>query len=132
MGWVPEKDAPEENDEQRDEGQAQDVAADARNTPPGPGPADSRHGGHADPGRILPDDVPDLIDRMKEMVRSGRIDNDAYAGEPVHDDEEEILGPHNADDDPIEQIADSGHDPLSDAGNEGEYDEDEDEDDSRL
>jgi hypothetical protein len=26
------------------------------------------------------------------MVRTGHIDNDAFAGEPVHDDDEEMLG----------------------------------------
>ncbi len=45
-----------------------------------------------DPGEILPDDVPDLIDKMDEMFVSGRIDNDAFAGEPIHDDEENIIG----------------------------------------
>jgi len=30
---------------------------------------------------------------MEEMNRSGRIDNDAFAGEPQMDDEEDILGP---------------------------------------
>ena len=66
------------NREQLDEGQAQDVAEDARHG--GPGLADSTHGGKTNPAQILPDDVPDIVDRMNEMVRSGRIDNDAYSG----------------------------------------------------
>lgn len=81
----------EENDEQRDEGQAQDVAADAlaRATDLS---EDSERGGHPNPAQIIPDDTPDLVERMEGMVRSGRIDNDAYAGEPQMDDEEDVLG----------------------------------------
>lgn len=41
---------------------------------------------------IYPDDVPDLVDKMNEMLVSGRIDNDAFAGEPAHDDEESTYG----------------------------------------
>lgn len=78
------------NREQQDEGQAQDVADDARSG--AGGLSESRHGGHTNPAQILPDDVPDLVDKMNEMVRSGHIDNDAFAGEPSHDDEEDILG----------------------------------------
>jgi len=44
------------------------------------------------PGEVLPDDVPDLVERMEEMVRSGRIDTDAFIGEPSHDDEPETFG----------------------------------------
>lgn len=39
------------------------------------------------------DDVLDLVDHMRGMVRSGRIDFDAYRGERNDDDEEGILGP---------------------------------------
>jgi len=52
----------------------------------------SVHGRENDPADVIADDVPDLIDRMEEMVRTGHIDNDAFAGEPVHDDDEEMLG----------------------------------------
>jgi hypothetical protein len=44
------------------------------------------------------DDVPDLVDHMKQMVTSGRIDKDAYRGEPNFDDDEDKYGP-GADDD---------------------------------
>ena len=75
-------DAGEENGEQDEAGsQAQDVAE------------DSERGGRPNPAQILPDDTPDLVERMEEMNRSGRIDNDAFAGEPQMDDEEDILGP---------------------------------------
>lgn len=82
---------PETNSEQADEGQAQDVAEDARvvNTDLS---EESEHGGRPNPAAVIPDDTPDLVDKMNEMVRSGHIDNDAYAGEPQHDDEEDILG----------------------------------------
>ncbi len=112
MGKESNESAPElVNREQADEGQAQDVAEDALHPlPPLP---ESRHG-PGDPGQLLPDDVPDLVDRMNEMIRSGRIDNDAYIGEPSHDDEEEILGPahHEEAGDPIEEVIDEGNDPL--------------------
>jgi hypothetical protein len=52
----------------------------------------SVHGRENDPADVIADDVPDLIDRMEEMVRTGHIDNDAFAGEPVHDDDEDMLG----------------------------------------
>lgn len=37
-------------------------------------------------------DVPDLIDRMKQMDSSGRIDMDAFRGEDNLDDNEDELG----------------------------------------
>ena len=82
----------EENDEQRDSGaQAQDVADDARVRSTGLS-EDSERGGRPNPAQIIPDDTPDLVERMEEMNRSGRIDNDAFAGEPQMDDEEDFLG----------------------------------------
>lgn len=82
----------EENDEQRDSGtQAQDVADDARVRSTDLS-EDSERGGRPNPAQIIPDDTPDLVERMEEMNRSGRIDNDAFAGEPQMDDEEEYLG----------------------------------------
>ena len=80
-----------DNREQADEGQAQDVAEDARLRTTDLS-EDSEKGGKANPAQIIPDDVPDLVDRMEDMVRRGQIDTDAYAGEPQHDDEEDILG----------------------------------------
>jgi len=38
------------------------------------------------------DDVEDLVDHMRQMERSGRIDNDAFRGERNDDDEEGLLG----------------------------------------
>ena len=100
MPRVPNDDiAPElDNDEQRDADQAQDVADDAMMLD-GDLSEESEHGGRSDPGAVMPDDVPDLVDTMNQMVTSGRIDNGAFAGEPMHDDEEDRLGQTDSDDD---------------------------------
>ena len=114
------------NREQLDEGQAQDVAEDALH-PDRSGFGDSSHGGKPNPAQIIPDDVPDVVDRMNEMVRSGRIDNDAYRGEPAMDDEEEILGEEDVDlDDALDEIEAGDDDPLGDWASEGDGEEDED------
>lgn len=84
------------NREQEDEDQAQDVAQSARLRSTDLS-EESVHGGKPNPGAVMPDDTPDLVDRMNQMLRSGHIDNDAYAGEPQHDDEEDIRG--NTEDD---------------------------------
>jgi hypothetical protein len=82
----------EENDEQRDEGsQAQTVTDDARVRSTDLA-QDSERGGSGNPAQIIPDDTPDLVERMEEMNRSGHIDFDAFAGEPQMDDEESALG----------------------------------------
>lgn len=52
----------------------------------------SDHGRKNDPADVISDDVPDLIDRMEDMVHSGHIDEDAYDGEPIHDDAEGPFG----------------------------------------
>ncbi|MBW8754992.1 MAG: hypothetical protein JF595_12735 [Sphingomonadales bacterium] len=44
------------------------------------------------------DDVEDLVDHMRQMERSGRIDNDAFRGERNDDDEEGLLGEEGEDD----------------------------------
>ncbi|MDO6415372.1 hypothetical protein Q4F19_13345 [Sphingomonas sp. BIUV-7] len=100
MSRIPTDDlAPEtDNDEQSDEGQAQDVADDALGLSSDLS-EDSEHGGTSNPAAVMPDDVPDLVDTMNQMVTSGRIDNGAFAGEPMHDDEEDRLGQTDSDDD---------------------------------
>ena len=87
-----------DNDEQRDDDQAQDVAEDAMLVDTD-SYEESEHGGRSNPGAVMPDDVPDLVDTMNQMVTSGRIDNGAFAGEPMHDDEEDRLGQTDSDDD---------------------------------
>src|SRR3546814_4898522 len=67
-------DAGEENDEQAEAGsQAQDVADEARARSTGLA-EDSERGGRPNPAQIIPDDTPELVERMEEMNRSGRSD----------------------------------------------------------
>ena len=81
----------EENDEQRDEdAQAQTVTDEARVRSTDLS-EDSERGGRPNPAQIIPDDTPDLVERMEEMNRSGHMDFDAFAGEPQMDDEEGAL-----------------------------------------
>lgn len=88
----------EENSEQADSGtQANDVADDARIRQTNLS-EDSEHGGKSNPAQIIPDDMSDLVDKMNEMNRSGRIDNDAFAGEPMMDDEDDAFGDTDSDD----------------------------------
>jgi hypothetical protein len=82
----------EDNSEQAEVGsQAQDVADDAiaRSTDLS---EDSERGGRPNPAQIIPDDTEDLVEKMEAMNRSGRIDMDAFAGEPSMDDEEDSYG----------------------------------------
>ena len=83
--------APEtHNDEQDDHlSQAQDVAEEARNKDGEASPLDSIKVG----GGIDGTDSQDLIDKMREMEQSGRIDMGAYRGEPNLDDNEDKYGP---------------------------------------
>ncbi|MGH6787679.1 MAG: hypothetical protein ACREBO_12695 [Novosphingobium sp.] len=77
-----------QNSEQSEAGaQAQDVARDAQESS-GDAYEESERGGHGDPAQLLPDDTPDLVEKMNEMVRSGRIDRDAFAGEDNMDEED--------------------------------------------
>lgn len=79
----------EENSEQADSGsQANDVADDALGRTSDLS-EESEHGGRPNPAQIIPDDVPDLVDKMTEMNRSGWIDEGAFDGEPRMDDEDD-------------------------------------------
>ncbi len=92
-------DVPEDyNREQDEESQAPDIEAERRDGGGTVGERETLRPRYDDPGALLPDDVPDLVDKMDEMFTSGRIDNDAYAGEPMHDDENAILGQTDDDD----------------------------------
>ncbi len=85
--------APEtHNDEQDDHrDQAQEVAKQARALTPGTGsPTESRKG-PGDSG-LLGDSTQDVVDHMKDMKSSGRIDMGAFEGEPNHDDNVDKLG----------------------------------------
>lgn len=81
------------NREQDDEdAQAQTVADAARH---------SRRLGDSDKAKTgdESDDTQDLVDHMRQMERSGRIDMDAYRGERSDDDEDGELGPGGIEDD---------------------------------
>jgi hypothetical protein len=91
------EDAPEtHNDEQDDErSQAQSIAEEARYKDAEASPLDSIKVG----GGIDDDSTQDLIDHMRDMEQSGRIDMDAYAGEENLDDNEDKYGEENRVDD---------------------------------
>jgi len=93
------EEAPElHNAEQDDElEQAQTVAEEARNKDAEASPLDSTRAG--EPGEIMDDSSQDLIDKMRDMEQSGRIDMDAYRGEPNMDDNEDKYGEENKIDD---------------------------------
>jgi hypothetical protein len=83
--------APETDNAEQDgdaEEQAQTVAEDALDRGADVGLEDSEKVSSGDDS----DDVQDLVDHMKQMDRSGRIDMDAYRGEPNDDDEDEKYG----------------------------------------
>ncbi len=83
--------APEtHNDEQDDErSQAQTVAEQAQNETAS-SPTESTKG--ADSRGPTGDSTQDLVDHMRDMESSGRIDMDAYRGEPNHDDNVDKYG----------------------------------------
>ena len=95
------EEAPElHNAEQDDElGQAQTVADEAlRGASRDASPLDSVR--NDEPGEVMDDSSQDLIDKMRDMEQSGRIDMGAYRGEPNLDDEDETYGEgHDPDED---------------------------------
>ena len=77
------------NREQDDEGsQAQSVADEALERSTGFGLSDTEKA----PGGGEGEDVQDLVDHMRQMDSSGRIDMGAYRGERNDDDEEGAYG----------------------------------------
>ena len=84
--------APElHNAEQDDElEQAQTVAEEALNADAEASPLDSVKPDQ--PGEVMDDSSQDLIDKMRDMEQSGRIDMGAFTGEPNHDDNEDKYG----------------------------------------
>ena len=80
--------APElDNSQQVDAGQTQDVAAEAMNL----ATTDLRlHDTEKAAGGFDDADAQDLVDHMKQMVTSGRIDLSAFEGEPNHDGDDDI------------------------------------------
>ena len=85
--------APEtHNDEQDDHrSQAQEVAEQARETTSETGsPTESVKSDNS--SGLMGDSTQDTIDHMRDMESSGRIDMDAYKGEPNHDDNVDKYG----------------------------------------
>ena len=82
--------APETHNEEQDDhlSQAQEIAEEALNRRSERSPLDSEkvNGGLDD------DSTQDLIDHMRDMEQSGRIDMGAYAGEENLDDNEDKYG----------------------------------------
>jgi hypothetical protein len=93
------EEAPElHNAEQDDEPeQAQTLAEEARNKDAEASPLDSTRA--SEPGEVMDDSSQDLIDKMRDMEQSGRIDMGAYRGEPNMDDNEDKYGEENREDD---------------------------------
>lgn len=85
MATEPEDLAPElHNSEQDDEqAQAHTIADEALSL---------RHGDPTASIKVGGGDVQDLVDHMRDMESSGRIDMGAYVGEPNMDDEDERYG----------------------------------------
>ena len=52
-----------------------------------------------DEGELMDDSTQDLIDKMRDMEQSGRIDMGAFSGEPNMDDNEDKYGEENRLDD---------------------------------
>ena len=69
-----------------------------------------------EPGEIMDDASQDLIDHMRDMEQSGRIDMSAYRGEPNMDDNEDKYGEDNK----IDDLKGDGTDDPSYAGPGGE------------
>lgn len=90
---TPDSEAPEARNREQDdeEAQAQSVAAAARHTRPLEDSVKAKTGDEDD-------DAQDLVDHMRQMERSGRIDMDAYRGERSDDDEDGELGPGGIED----------------------------------
>ena len=98
--------APEtHNDEQDDHlSQAQEVTEEARNKDSEASPLDSTKVNSG----IEDNSEQDLVDRMRDMEQSGRIDMGAYRGEPNLDDNEDKYGEDNKEDDRAGDGAEEG------------------------
>ena len=87
-------DAPElANSEQDDESEQTQTVADEALAGEGraASPLDSRKSDNA--GEVMDDSTQDLVDHMRDMEQSGRIDMHAFDGEDNHDDNEDKYGP---------------------------------------
>ncbi len=85
--------APENHNSEQDDNQsqAQELARDAQQiTGSTPSPTESEKSDKK--SGLMGDSTQDLIDHMRDMESSGRIDMDAYSGEPNHDDDTDKYG----------------------------------------
>lgn len=85
--------APENHNSEQDDApeQAQTLAEEVLGgTDQGHSPTESTK--HKSPGDLDDDSTQDLIDHMRDMEQSGRIDFDAFDGEDNHDDNEDKYG----------------------------------------
>jgi len=89
--------APELHNEEQDDhlSQAQEVAEEALNRAGEASPLDSVKVN----GGIDDQSEQDVIDHMRDMEQSGRIDMGAFAGEPNFDDNEDKYGEDSKEDD---------------------------------
>lgn len=90
--------APEtHNDEQDDERMQAQTVADQARAQSRRSPTESEKG-PGDSG-LMNDSTQDIVDHMRDMESSGRIDMEAYRGEPNHDDNVDKYGEaHKLDD----------------------------------
>ncbi len=100
------------NESQQDNSSANDVADEAMRKDEDPS-EDSEKGG-SEGISVAPQDEPDLVDRMDQMVSSGHIDLGAFDGERNDGDEESELGEL----DPAENDG-PGHGDITSFGNHG-------------
>lgn len=83
--------APEtHNDEQDDEGAQAQTVADQAQGESTRSPTESTKSDN-DSG-LMDDSTQDTVDHMRDMESSGRVDMDAYRGEPNHDDNVDKYG----------------------------------------
>jgi hypothetical protein len=96
----PEDAGTEQNTEQNDEeAQAHRLGDEAYRAQPAPhSPTESLRKG----SRLNEDSTQDLIDHMRDMESSGRIDMSAFDGEPNHDDNAGMYGKGHDDDELFE------------------------------
>ncbi|WP_296721402.1 hypothetical protein [Erythrobacter sp.] len=95
--------APENHNSEQDQRgqQAQDVAADAQNgVNEQPGGTESRKRPSPGVDNVAGSET-DLVEEMRRMEDTGRIDNSAYVGEPNHDDTPGKYDPGNDGDDDV-------------------------------
>lgn len=89
--------APENHNSEQDRRgeQAQDVAADAQDAAKDqPGGTESRKRPSPGVDNVAGSET-DLVEEMRRMEDTGRIDNSAYVGEPNHDDTPDKYDPGN-------------------------------------